>query len=89
MYKPGSRKGTIRFSLPSDGRAKAAALAADFTNWQPVPMRKQKGTFAVTLPVGQGQHEYKFVVDGSWVTDPDNALCAPNGLGSMNSIVQV
>jgi 1,4-alpha-glucan branching enzyme len=52
-------------------------------------MRRQKGVFAVTVPLARGAHQYKFIVDGQWITDPENSSRAANGLGSMNSVVVV
>ncbi len=89
MYAKGRKKGTIRFSiLPGD--AKKVALAGSFNDWVPKAMRKQKdGCFACTVELPQGMHEYKFVVDGQWVVDPDTNAWAMNSFGSCNSVAQV
>ena len=36
-----------------------------------------------------GRHEYKFVVNNEWVTDPENPESMPNGQGSNNSVRHV
>jgi hypothetical protein len=41
----------------------------------------------VLLP--EGRFEYKFVVDHRWQTDPANDRYCPNGLGSLNSVLEV
>ena len=45
-----------------------------------------------TLPVrlSAGRHTYKFLLDGQrWLDDPNNPRKAPDGLGSLNSVVAV
>ena len=91
MISEGQTKGTVRFALrPSNSKVKSVLLAGDFNGWKPVAMRKQKdGLFAVTLPLKKGTYEYKFLVDGCWEIDRDNACWSPNAYGTMNSVAQV
>lgn len=90
MFAKGIKKGTVRFTIRPSAKAKQAFLAGSFNQWKPVTMLKQKdGSFAVTVPVSAGVHQYKFVVDGQWIVDPDHKLCAPNPYGTANSIVKV
>lgn len=45
-----------------------------------------------TLPVhlSAGRYTYKFLLDGQrWLDDPNNPRKAPDGLGSLNSVVVV
>jgi 1,4-alpha-glucan branching enzyme len=87
MISKGRKKATVRFAIrPADG-ARKVCLAGDFTNWQPVAMQKRKdGTFVRNLGIGQETFEYKFMVDGEWVTDPDNHFWALNAYGTFNSV---
>ena len=90
MFKKGRKKGTIRFSTRIAKESKKAFLAGDFTNWTPLRMRKQKdGSFAITVPLEAGVHEYKFVVDEQWITDGDNENYALNPHGTLNSVATV
>ena len=90
MFKQGQRKGTVRFEVKPANGAKKVQLAGDFTNWRPVEMLKQKnGAYAATVPVPLGNHEYKFIMDGQWVVDPDNNAWALNPYGTLNSVAQV
>lgn len=90
MFGKGQKKGTVKFSIKASNGAKSAELAGDFTDWEPIEMKKQKtGNFAVTVPLTSGTYQYKFIVDGQWVADPDNDLWAPNPYGSLNSVAQV
>jgi 1,4-alpha-glucan branching enzyme len=89
MLKKGRKKGTIRFTLSGYGKARSASLAGDFTGWKPVRMRKQKGSFAVTVPVRRGAHQYKFLVDDQWVPDPDSDSYVMSPIGTVNSLATV
>jgi len=90
MYEKGRKKGMVRFALRVDGAPRAVAVAGDFSDWQPVGMKKQKhGTFVRHVPVGLDSFEYKFLVDGRWIKDPDHSTWAANCLGSFNSVGQL
>jgi 5'-AMP-activated protein kinase regulatory beta subunit len=90
MIQKGRKKGTLRFSICPGSEAGKAHLAGDFNGWEPRPMRRgKKGDFAAIVEVPAGTHEYKFIVDGQWLADPDNGAWAPNPLGTMNSVVVV
>ena len=59
---------------------KKVSLAGNFSNWSEIPMqRNQMGIFFHILPVKADTKEastayrYKFVVDGVWQHDPNNA----------------
>lgn len=89
MIAKGSKKGQIKFSVKPANSAKEVALAADFTEWKPTAMKKQKdGSFALTVAVPTGTHEYKYIIDGQWVVDPDNNRWALNPYGTLNSVAQ-
>lgn len=90
MFSKGQKKGTIRFSVTPTNGTRKVQLAGDFTDWQPLDMRKQKnGSFVANLPLGAGVHQYKFILDGEWIVDSDNNSTAVNSLGTINSIAHV
>ncbi len=90
MFIKGTKKGTVKFSVKPSNGVKKVELAGDFSQWKPVPLRKQKdGAFAATVPLVDGNYEYKFIVDGQWVVDPDNNAWALNAFGTLNSVAQV
>ena len=73
-----------------DPEAGAVFLAGSFNGWNATanPMEKLKsGTWVITIELGPGTHDYKFVVDGAWITDFDNPASAPDPYGGINSIV--
>lgn len=90
MINKGHKGGTVRFSVnPGNGTGRVQ-LVADFTDWRPVAMRKQKnGDYVCIVPLGSGTYEYKFIIDGQWQMDSDNHCWAPNPFGTMNSVAQV
>jgi hypothetical protein len=51
--------------------------------------RQSSGQYVLCVPLAPGEHEYKFVIDGEWITDPDNPNCAVNTYGTCNSVVYV
>jgi 1,4-alpha-glucan branching enzyme len=89
MFVKGKKSGTITFSFLAQGNVRDVQVAGSFTRWQPVAMKRCKdGHFSATVSVPAGSHEYKFVVDGNWMTDPDNATYVLNPYGTANSIAQ-
>lgn len=90
MYAKGRKKGTVRFKVGTDKGTRKVSLVGDFNAWEPLVMRKQKdGSFAATLAVAPGRHEYKFVLDGDWTHDPDVPEMVMNSYGTFNSVAVV
>jgi 1,4-alpha-glucan branching enzyme len=90
IFIRGQKSGTIQFIIKPGNGAKKVQLAGDFTDWRPVEMRKQKsGAFAATVPVPPGNHEYKFILEGQWIVDPDNRDWACNPFGTLNSVAHI
>jgi len=78
------------FTIKPDGETVTVCLAGDFTEWKLVRMQKQEdGTFAMTLLLSRGSYEYKFIVDGRWITDPGNSSYTMSPLGTFNSVAIV
>ena len=90
MIGKGSKKGTTRFALTPAGSPKKVDVAGSFNDWRPLALRKQKdGSFAAAVAIPAGRYEYKFVVDGQWIVDPDNNAWALNPYGTLNSLLVV
>lgn len=82
----------VRFSIQAPG-AKNVLLAGDFTDWEAHAhkmrrLRRGGATFAATVSLPPGTHQYKFLVDGEWREDP-KAEAIPNSLGTRNSVRSV
>ncbi len=81
----------VEFSLKAPG-ASSVNLAGEFNSWSQTatPMRKSfNGDWVVSVPLKAGHYQYKFIVDGKWMTDPDNTDHAPDGVGGFNSVLTV
>lgn len=73
-------------------QAKKVSLAGSFNNWDPSSLsakKDPKGTWAVKASFMPGKYEYKFVVDGSWINDPNCRETVPNNLGTANSVLVI
>ncbi len=82
----------VRFQVSAD-QGSAVFVAGDFNGWNPrgLRMRPVNGgkTYVASAVLDKGAHEYKFVVNGQWLIDPQNPEWCPNGIGSLNSVVKV
>ncbi|HBC86444.1 MAG TPA: hypothetical protein DCZ94_05775 [Lentisphaeria bacterium] len=82
---------TIRskiFICPAKEDAQKVFLAGTFNNWALMPMTRLKSCFHAILRLKPGEYQYKFVVDGKWLEDPE-AKSVQNVFGTANSIVSV
>jgi 1,4-alpha-glucan branching enzyme len=80
----------VSFTLEAP-TAKNVYLSGTFNGWSIArsPLsRTSEGRWQVELPLPHGQHQYRFVVDGAWVSDP-RAKSVPNPYGSQNNIIEV
>lgn len=69
--------------------AREVHLIGTFTNWQDkVPMVKSDGDYVTIVDLPEGEHQYKFVVDGRWEHDPNQA-CVNDNFNGKNNIVTV
>lgn len=85
---PSKAPGGIRFTY-EDAYAQSVYWAGAFNGWNGTanPMTKDaSGVWSIVLELPAGAQEYKFVVDGQWVADPENSATAGE-FG--NSVVQV
>ena len=81
----------ITFSLTAP-EAKDVYLAGDFNQWQlnqDSKMRLEGDLWIKRLELKPGCYRYRFVVDGSWLQDPENPNCQENTFGSMDSLLDV
>ncbi len=83
-----STAGGVRFSY-TDSYASQVTLAGSFNDWNAgaAPMtRSADGVWTIVVPLTAGEHQYKFVVDGQWVADPENPV---TGGDFGNSLVKI
>jgi 1,4-alpha-glucan branching enzyme len=85
---PGAKN--VRFTVLSR-LAHEVFLAGDFNGWNPTSLlmhRRHGHEWSADMALSPGIHEYLFVIDGHWETDPE-AESVPNVFGTKNSIVRV
>jgi 1,4-alpha-glucan branching enzyme len=73
----------------TDPLACSVSISGTFNDWHPnaTPMLSVKdGHWAKRLTLPPGVYEYRFVVDGRWVSDPLASASAPNPYGDLNSV---
>ncbi len=71
--------------------AKSVHLAGTFNGWDSkrTPLRKGAGNWTTTLWLPPGRYEYRFIVDNTWMSDPQEKDSAPNEFGGTNSVMVV
>jgi 1,4-alpha-glucan branching enzyme len=80
----------VEFALTAN-EAKSVAVAGSFNSWNPkkTPLKGVGGAWHARVELPRGRYEYRFVIDGQWVTDPNARESVPNPFGSVNSVVSV
>jgi hypothetical protein len=81
-------KGTQHlFRLAGYNNASSVILSGSFNGWnkKELSMRKTATGWELPYALGSGNHEYKFIVDGKWITDPANPLTIMGEGGNSNS----
>lgn len=80
-----------KFSLNGYPDARKVLLAGSFNGWndQELRMVRFQGNWVLQMFLREGTHAYKFIVDGSWITDPNNKVTRPDGRGNFNSFLGI
>ena len=91
-YAPKFVDGGILFSLKAN-QAKTVMIAGDFNNWTPDNAdgfnRDDNGIWSKILNLNPGLYQYKLIIDGRWVTDPNNPIKVQSPFGGSNSVLVV
>ena len=75
-----------------DAVAHKVCIAGNFNDWHPSVsemLEMGPGKWVKDLELPPGTYEYRFVVDGNWVTDHRCAHTVPNAFGELNSLFVV
>ncbi|MDZ4805095.1 MAG: isoamylase early set domain-containing protein [Candidatus Eisenbacteria bacterium] len=71
--------------------AQRVCLVGDFNDWTvcevPLVRNEAEGTWSIQMNLPPGRHEYMFVVDEGWVTDPAAELHTDDGFGNRNAVI--
>ena len=64
-------------------------VSGSFNEWSAkIQMVKSTHNFYTIVDLPAGRHEYKFIVDGQWKSDPNQTIIE-NQLGSYNNVITV
>ena len=88
MPKPKSTKQKVTFSYQKPS-AQTVLVAGDFTGWSQAPLALKKdksGVWKKTISLPPGRYEYRLLVDGEWMDDPQCAHRQPNQFGGQNCV---
>ncbi|MGE5429537.1 MAG: MGH1-like glycoside hydrolase domain-containing protein [Syntrophomonadaceae bacterium] len=72
--------------------AKKVSVAGSFNGWsaEADPMTfDQKDNWTLSIDLPANYYQYKFVVDGAWIPDPENSWKINDGGDSFNSIIKL
>jgi len=79
------------FKLRGYLNANQVILAGSFNNWNEHEYKMEKTYYGwkYVIPLSGGKHHYKFIVDGEWITDPNNSVKEYDNDGHINSVCMV
>jgi 1,4-alpha-glucan branching enzyme len=83
-------KKRVYFSLYAPD-AREVYLVGSFNNWDPTSLTMKmdkKGQWKKTLTLQKGDYEYRYIIDGTWFTDPKKEKC-PNPFGDENNVLKI
>lgn len=79
----------VRLSA-SDAPAGAVAIAGDFNNWKPAPMRREGNEWIVRLPLAPGVYHYTFrAANGDWFVPASTTGRRDDGMGGYVAVLVV
>ncbi|XP_029019823.1 5'-AMP-activated protein kinase subunit beta-1b [Betta splendens] len=71
------------------GAAKEVYVSGSFNNWATkIPLNKSQKNFVAIVDLPEGEHQYKFCIDGQWTLDPTGAVMTSK-TGTVNNVIQV
>lgn len=73
--------------------AQSVVVAGDFNSWSthttPLAPADKPGDWVGRLILPRGRYRYRLVVDGNWMTDPNNGYVEQNQFGELNNVLEV
>lgn len=85
-------KKEVKFTIHAE-KGKNVFLAGCFNEWDPtakkLAYKAKQGLYETAIKLEPGRYEYKFVIDGIWCADPENAESVQNDQGTFNSVITV
>jgi len=84
---------TVRYTFTVKAeQVREICLAGDFNQWKVCDARLARvaeDVWSITIDLPRGRHEYMFVIDGRWVTDPNAMGYSTDGFGNRNALLVV
>ncbi|KAK9887908.1 hypothetical protein WA026_000211 [Henosepilachna vigintioctopunctata] len=71
-----------------EGGGKDVYISGTFSEWKTIPMVKSHGDFVTIIDLPEGEHQYKFFVDGEWKNDPGNKMVEDDS-GIKNNMISI
>ncbi|MFY7671645.1 hypothetical protein ACOSP6_11225 [Tenacibaculum sp. MEBiC06402] len=86
-----SKNGNAKFFLKGYRNARKVVLAGSFNKWNEelFIMHKTTEGWEISLQLKPNSYEYRFIIDGYWIEDPDNPNKTPNEYGEYNSVIDI
>ncbi|XP_065837800.1 5'-AMP-activated protein kinase subunit beta-2-like [Oscarella lobularis] len=82
----------VVFRWPSSS-ATDVSVSGTFADWKTLtPLHRSSagdGDFVATIDLPEGVHQYRYIVDGTWTHDPNEAHIAAKTTGDYNNIMKV
>jgi beta-lactamase regulating signal transducer with metallopeptidase domain len=85
-----SLRGNVTFRLRGFANARVVAVAGEFNNWNQSQFlfAREGGEWVCRVNLPAGTYQYKFIVDGDWLTDPSNPRSVYDRRGIENSLLR-
>ncbi len=86
-----NKDGNVTFTLNGYENAKKVVLSGSFNKWNEDIFRlsKTEDCWALTLKIKPGEYQYKFIIDGKWIEDPENPNKKVNEFNGFNSVIDI
>jgi len=80
----------VSFRLKGHAGAVKVSVAGSFNYWSPEadPMRREGDAWVASVPIEPGRHTYKFIVDGTYLQDPEAPVAKESRFGDSVLIVR-
>jgi choloylglycine hydrolase len=80
-------KTTTIVHLKNNSSYQNVFVAGSFTDWNQLPMYFVNNEWVRRIKIKKGRYEYKFIIDGNWILDPENSLIQKTKEGISNSLL--
>ena len=90
--QPSNIEETVVFTLGAPAHSNVQ-IAGDFNNWRPEALSfsdmATEPMWQTKFSLKPGSYQYKYLLDGQWIADPDNEHTMDDSFGGINSILKV